>query len=85
MCYNKINYERGEIMPISRAKRAANNRWDAENMQIVACKIKKTDAEKFKECAKANGTTPNALLKDFIFRYISDDSNIVQKSLDSAE
>lgn len=28
-------------MSVSRAKRASNNKWDKENMKIVACKIKK--------------------------------------------
>lgn len=63
-------------MPTSRAKRAANNRWDAENMQLVACKIKKAEAQKFKECAKANGTTVNALLREFIAKYLEENSSI---------
>jgi len=35
-------------MAVSRAKRASNNKWDKENMKLVACKIKKEDAEKIK-------------------------------------
>ena len=61
-------------MPISRAKRAANNKWDAENMKLVACKIKKEQAEKFSQYAKDNGTTSNALLKGFILSCIGDDN-----------
>ncbi len=59
-------------MPISRAKRAANNKWDAANMQLVACKIRKEQAEKFKKYAKDNGTTSNALIRDFIMSCIGD-------------
>lgn len=59
-------------MATSRAKRAANNRWDAENMQLIACKIKKTEAQKFKECAKKNNTTVNAILHEFITDYIAE-------------
>lgn len=61
-------------MPISRAKRAANNKWDASNMKLVACKIKKEQAEKFSQYAKDNGTTSNALLKGFILSCIGDDN-----------
>lgn len=57
-------------MAVSKAKRAANNKWDADNMTIVACKIKKTDAEDFKAYAAENGTTPNALLKDYVYKCI---------------
>ncbi len=61
-------------MPISRAKRAANNKWDASNMKLVACKIKKEQAEKFSQYAKDNGTTSNALLKGFILSCIGDNN-----------
>lgn len=57
-------------MPVSRSKRAANNKWDAENMKHVACKIKKEDAEAFKEYADERKTTPNALLKGYIYKCI---------------
>ena len=55
-------------MTVSRSKRAANNKWDAENMKIVACKIKKDDAEAFKGYAEEKGTTPNALLRGYIYK-----------------
>ena len=61
-------------MPVSRAKRAANNKWDASNMKLVACKIKKEQAEKFNQYAKDNGTTSNSLLKGFILSCIGDDN-----------
>lgn len=57
-------------MPVSRAKRASNNKWDKENMKIVACKIKKEDAENFKQFAENNNTTPNALLRSYIYKCI---------------
>lgn len=57
-------------MPIPRAKRAANNKWDSENMRNVACKIKREDAEAFKDYAAAQNTTPNALLRGYIYKCI---------------
>lgn len=57
-------------MAVPRAKRAANNKWDAENMKHVACKIRKEDAEAFKNYATEHNTTPNALLRGFIYKCI---------------
>lgn len=53
------------------AQRRAQNKWAAANMSIVACKIKRDIAESFKAAAKANGTTPNALLREWIDAYIA--------------
>ena len=58
-------------MSVSRAKRASNNKWDKENMKIVACKIKKDDAEAFKQYADEKNTTPNALLRNYIYNCIA--------------
>ena len=60
-------------MPVSRAKRANNNKWDKENMKIVACKIRKDDAEAFKKYAEDNNTTPNALLRNYIYNCLGKD------------
>ena len=63
-------------MTVSRAKRASNNKWDKENMKIIACKIKVEKAEKFKKYAEDNSTTPNALLREFIDSCINEASEI---------
>ncbi len=59
-------------MAVSRSKRAANNKWDKENMKIVACKLRKEQAERFKQYAEDNGTTVNALIKNFVLEKIGD-------------
>ena len=58
-------------MTVSRSKRAANNKWDTNNMKIVACKIKKTYADEFSQYAANKGTTVNALLKEYIYKCIN--------------
>ena len=63
------------IMAVSRSKRAANNKWDKENMKIVACKVKKEQAEKFKTYAVNSGTTVNAILKNFVLDKIGEKDN----------
>lgn len=52
------------------AKRRANNKWDKENMANICCKMRREIAEEFKAAAKANGTTPNALIRSWIDAYI---------------
>lgn len=52
------------------AKRRANNKWDKENMANICCKMRREIAEEFKAAAKANGTTPNALIRAWIDGYI---------------
>nr|DAT51554.1 MAG TPA: ParG [Caudoviricetes sp.] len=52
------------------AQRRANNKWDRENMSNINCKMRREIAEEFKAAAKANGTTPNALIRAWIDEYI---------------
>ena len=59
-------------MPVSRSKRASNNEWDKENMKLVACKIRADKAERFKEYATDRNTTPNALLRGYIYECIGE-------------
>lgn len=53
---------------VTKAKRANNNKWDAENMTVIGCKIRKEKAAEFKLACKLAGTTPNA-----VFRRAADD------------
>lgn len=55
---------------VSEAKRKANDAWDAKNMKVVGCKVKRTVADAFAEYAKQNGTTVNALLQKYIFQCV---------------
>lgn len=59
-------------MTVPRKKRASNNKWDKENMKIVACKIRADKAERFKQYAEDNKTTPNALLRGYIYDCIGE-------------
>lgn len=59
-------------MPISKARRAANDKWDKENMTTLGCKVKKEEAAAFKEYAARNGKTSNNMLKDYVIECISD-------------
>lgn len=48
---------------VTETQRRARNKWDGENMTVLGCKVKKTDAEAFKTECKRRRTSPNAVFK----------------------
>lgn len=57
-------------MAVSKSRRAANDKWDKENMTTIGCKLKKDDATAFKEYCAAKGITPNTELKEHVLKCI---------------
>ena len=55
-------------MTVSEAHKKGNRKWDKENMITLGCKIKRLDAEIFKEYAKSQGKNTNGLLKEYDFK-----------------
>lgn len=53
------------------SKRLANDKWDKNNMTTLGCKVKKEDAELFKNYAKQQGKTSNTLLKEYVQQCIA--------------
>lgn len=60
-------------MPLSEARKAANAKWDKENMSTLACKVKKEEAAAFKEHCASQGKTSNTVLKEFVLETIERD------------
>lgn len=58
-------------MPTDAQKRT-RNKWDAENMSGISCKLKREIADDFKAAAKSSGTTPNELIRGWINDYLND-------------
>lgn len=56
-------------MPTEAQKRT-RDKWDAENMSVISCKLKRGIAENFKTAAKSRGTTPNELIRGWIAAYL---------------
>ena len=54
----------------SEAQKCARDKWDATNMTLVSCKMRRDLADDFKSAAKANGTTPSALIRGWIDAYM---------------
>lgn len=57
---------------VSDSQKKARNKWDAENMMTLGCRVKKEQAEKFKARAKELKTTANTLLKRFVLDTIGE-------------
>lgn len=50
----------------SDADRAAQNKYAAKNLAVVACKIRRSDADAFRLLCAANGCTINAGLTAYV-------------------
>ena len=59
-------------MAISEAKKKSNAKWDKENMATLGCKVKRDQAERFKQYAADHGKTANTLLKEYVLACIND-------------
>lgn len=57
-------------MAVSEKKKKSNAKWDKENMTVLACKVRKEVADKFKAACKSENTTSNAVLQKSVYDYI---------------
>lgn len=72
-------------MPVSEAKRRANDRWDKANMTILSCKVKKGEAELFKEYCTQLGKTPNTVLKEYVYACVRNQEPVSRDDAKSEE
>lgn len=59
-------------MAVPESQKKASIKWDKENMSTLGCKVKKAQAEKFKERCASEGKTANTVLRDFVLDYIGE-------------
>ena len=57
-------------MPLTDAKRKANNKYIAEHMTVLGVKVRKDYAERVRACCEANGDTVNAVLRSALDDYL---------------
>lgn len=55
-------------MPIKESQKRASAKWDKENMTTLGCKVKKEEAEIFKEYADSKGKKANGILKEYVLK-----------------
>lgn len=61
-------------MAPSEAQKKASNKYNLEHMTTLGCKVKKEDAEKFKQYCATQGKTSNTVLKEYVFTCIQKES-----------
>ena len=54
------------------AQKKSRNKWDAENMTVLGCKVRKSIADDFKAACKAVGTSPNAVFRHALDEFMKD-------------
>lgn len=58
-------------MTVSAAQKRASLKWDKENMVVLSCKVKKEQADKFKEYCAIHGKSSNTVIKEYVISCIS--------------
>ena len=67
-------------MGLSESKRRANNKWDAANMTVLGCKVRRDRAEQFKAACKKNGTSPNAIFLAAMEKFMEEHGEVRENS-----
>ena len=63
---------------------AKRTEWDRENMRTVSCRLRKEDAERFKQYAQYLGTTPHALLAEYVRKCLELEETITPQMRDNS-
>lgn len=59
-------------MALTDAQRRASNKYNLAHYTVVGCKIRKEEAEAFKQACKDRGTSPNEVFRQAIERFMED-------------
>lgn len=57
-------------MALTEAQKRANNKYIAEHMTVLGCKVRKEYADRIREKAKSEGTSVNAILKKALDEFL---------------
>lgn len=57
-------------MPLTDAKRKANNKYIAVHMTVLGCKVRRDYADRVRACCESRGDTVNAILRAALDRYL---------------
>lgn len=57
---------------LTEKQKQSRNKWDAANMTVLGCKVRKDKAEAFKAACKRNGTSPNAVFSSAIEKFMEE-------------
>lgn len=57
-------------MPLSDAKRRANNKYIAVHMTVLGCKVRRDYADRVRQACADNGDTVNAVIRRALDEYL---------------
>ena len=58
---------------LTEKQKKSRNKWDAANMTVLGCKVRRDKAERFKAVCKKNGTSPNAIFMAAMEKFMEED------------
>lgn len=67
------------VRKVSEKRKASNQKWDLENMRSVSCRLRREDAELFKQYCEEHNTTPGAYLKNHIHSVLEKYYAVIEK------
>ena len=59
-------------MPLSEARKRANKKWDAANMQNLSIKVRREYADRIRAATAAAGTTPAAIMRQALDAFMEE-------------
>ena len=63
-------------MAPTEAQKRASNKYNLKNMATLGCKVRKEEAEAFKDYCSQHGKTSNTVLKEYVYECIDNDEMI---------
>lgn len=70
--YAQVKRKEVMLLAPSESQKRASLKWDKENMIVLGCKVKRSQAAAFKAQCEAQGKKSNAVLKDYVLSYIGE-------------
>lgn len=61
---------------LTEKQKKSRNKWDAANMTVLGCKVRRDRAEQFKAACKKNGTSPNAIFMAAMEKFMGEHGEV---------
>ena len=65
---------------LTESQKKSRNKWDAANMTVLGCKVRRDKAEQFKVACKKNGTSPNAIFMAAMEKFMEEHGEVRENS-----
>ena len=65
---------------LTEKQKKSRNKWDAANMTVLGCKVRRDKAEQFKVACKKNGTSPNAIFMAAMEKFMEEYGEVRENS-----